>query len=94
MACLFLEKWETTVGVKSSYGFFSPYTQLFVDSGLEEKTKKANKIPKKSLNLGDIFAEFGSRGYILGIREYSGDASSAASSFLRYYDNINIMPQI
>lgn len=56
MACLFLEKWETTVGVKSSYVFFfSPYPQLFVDSGLEEKTKKANKILKKSLNFGGYF---------------------------------------
>jgi len=40
MVCLFLEKWETTVGVKSSHGDFSPSTQLLVYSGLEEKTKK------------------------------------------------------
>lgn len=54
---LFLEKWETTVAVKSSHGVFSPSTQLLVYSGLEEKRKKANKIPKKSLIFWGIFLQ-------------------------------------
>lgn len=46
MVCLFLEKWETTVGVKKfSWGFFSSFTQLLGYNDVEEKRKKTNKIP-------------------------------------------------
>lgn len=87
---LFLEKWETTVAVKSSHGVFSPSTQLLVYSGLEEKRKKLIKSQRNHWILGDIFAEFGIREYMLGIREYSSDVSSAASSLLWYPDNIKM----